>query len=209
MLTTRLTPVTVDRSGILPIWADSSWVSNGAPVDLSSRIGLVNRETLYVTNSGEAITLSLQEVSRECVTSATILRRILQLGAGASISRIEQVVSVRDSPVYFRVGYHPPNFDPEQLTRTAGDLHRTAAAPIAVAFERLFGMPYGSTEVHIGAVRASNVVADRLRVAAQSAVMLREVLVSSIDGVPCSLSFAYYRSDKVTIVDSVKATPRT
>jgi hypothetical protein len=170
-------------------------------VDLSARIGLVNSETLYFAGDGDEIQLSVQEVSRAIIPSANILRRMLRIDPDSPVSTIEQVVSAGGTPVYFRVGYHPPTVDPEQLARRAAELHRSAASPIEHAFERLFGVPYGSTEVNIGAVRASQPVADRLGVEPESPVMLREVLVRAADGMPRSLSFSYYRSDRITVVD--------
>jgi len=117
----------------------------------------------------------------------------------------EQLVEVNGEPLMLRVGYCPQSRVRDGLVR----LIRTRAypgAPVAEMFPRLFGVKLGTIENTIEAVPCEERSAGLLGIAVGAPVLVREMLLRGVDGVPYLLIYAHHRGDRVALSDAL---PRT
>ena len=149
-----------------------------------------------VVNDG----IRLRLIEHSLVPSSPLIRARMRMD-DASVSMLEQLGTLDDQPLFVRVSYHLP----EQFTPISQLWRDAAFEPFEVgtseAFRRHFGVELGHTESSVEAVRSDNRTATSLRVSVGSPMMLREMVLTGVDGVVRELSFTHFRADRVALHD--------
>lgn len=120
------------------------------------------------------------------------LRDRLLVGPDEQVRMTEQVIRVDGEPVCTRVAYVPVTRLPSSSVETVHDL--------GSAFEMSFGVAMAPVESLVEAVAADPMTADLLDVPAGSPLLVRESLISGVDGVPREVCYMHYRGDRFCFV---------
>ncbi|MFT4042342.1 MAG: UTRA domain-containing protein [Gordonia sp. (in: high G+C Gram-positive bacteria)] len=153
-----------------------------------------------VTDAQTSGDLQLCLIEHSLVASTPLIRAHMGMD-DSTVSMLEQLGTLDDQPIFLRVSYHlAADFAPVSRRwrdRASGPV----TAGMAGAFRMHFGVDLGSTESTVEVVRCDSRTAASLRVPVGSPMMLREMLLTDVDGVARELSFTHFRADRVALAD--------
>jgi GntR family transcriptional regulator len=143
-----------------------------------------------------AARIRIQELEYRIAPPVPLVRE--RLATDDDVYMTEQLFTFDDEPLFLRTSYMALDVEREQFLRTMAEVDR-CPPPYAVAFERIFGAPFGSSESVVEAVPCEERTAELLGLAKGSPVLLREVLVRDVDGRPRDVSYTHFRGDRVAL----------
>jgi GntR family transcriptional regulator len=115
-----------------------------------------------------------------------------------SVLLLEQIGFSDLQPLYVRVSYIPEDFDVEELNRRIDSLH-VDYPPLAVAFERFYGQPFGGTHAVVEALRCEERTAELLRIPTGAPVLFQDLTTFDDTGKIREISFAHFRGDRIAL----------
>jgi GntR family transcriptional regulator len=114
------------------------------------------------------------------------------------VINLRQLVFLDTSPLFLRSGYAAAV--PDYRGRVE-DTNQNAL-PLEVAFETLFDVAYGGSEITIQAIAADPDTARELQLETGAPILVRQLLLRDVEGVARELSFTYFRADRVSLMES-------
>lgn len=120
------------------------------------------------------------------------LRERLQVDADEQVRMIEQVIRVDGEAVCTRVAYLPMSRLPSSHVDRVHDL--------ASAFALSYGVAMAPIASLVEAVSADPMTAELLDVLPGSPLLVRESLISGVDGLPREICYMHYRGDRFCFV---------
>lgn len=147
-------------------------------------------DELVPSQAFDGIGVEVRQIDHREIGATPYTRQRLQL-EGDRVDVAESVISFGQEPRSLHVSY---------VSAANGQVTRVLdVVPIPQAFERVFGVPLGNVEASIGAIAAGASTSRLLGVAEGSPILLEEVLLSDVDGVPRDLSYTHHRGDRVAL----------
>jgi len=143
--------------------------------------------------------LTVVQLEHRIVQSTPVIRERLQTGA-ATVLLVEQLGVFDGQTIYVRAGYYT-EVDNTALSRAIATVDRVTGRPMSETFLELFDTGMATCRTSIEAVRCEASTAGHLGVQPGSPVLLRETLVTDVNGRARALSYTHYRSDRVSISD--------
>jgi GntR family transcriptional regulator len=135
----------------------------------------------------------------ECVrTAAPGLLRARFGRAPAEVLLVEQVAYSQEQPLFLRVTYVDTEVAAAEWTERLAGI-RADHPPLAVAFERLHGVPFGGTHAVVEAVGCRDRTADLLAVPSGSPILLQDLAVYDDAGLVREISFGHFRGDRIAL----------
>jgi GntR family transcriptional regulator len=148
--------------------------------------------------AGDGRRIEIREIEHAVIEATPYVRERLER-ADESMFMIEQLVTYGADPLYVRVGYYPGALP--DISSTVIELDRRRRIPSAPeAFEEIYGVPFGGHESVFEAVPCEARTSRLLGIPEGSPILLREMVVRDVRGVPWELSYTHYRGDIHTIV---------
>jgi GntR family transcriptional regulator len=133
---------------------------------------------------------SVREIDHRQIAGTAYIKGRLQT-TDERIDVSEVLISVDAEPISVRASY---------IVAPGGPVERVAEiVPFAEAFKRVFGLPLGDSQAAIGAVLTGPSTSRLLGVAEGTPVIVEEMLLSDINGMPRELSYTHYRADRVSL----------
>lgn len=140
----------------------------------------------------------VEELEHAVIRSTPVIRALLQRD-DPLVVMVEQLARLDGIPLYLRVGYYPVSDDPEALMARIERSNGFRDRSVAQTFLAAFGVGYGSSETVLEAVKCEAHAAQLLDILEGDSVLLRQMIVRDVDGLPWSLSYTHYRSDRVAL----------
>jgi GntR family transcriptional regulator len=141
---------------------------------------------------------SVRELDHRRIEGTSYLNGRLDI-ANTPIDVSEVLISIDDEPMSVRVSYISA---PDHLIERVNDV-----VPFATAFQQVFGVALGSSEASIGAVPTGPSTGKILGIAEGSPIIVQEMLLRDVNGVPRELSYTHYRADRVALSVQHNFTP--
>jgi GntR family transcriptional regulator len=116
----------------------------------------------------------------------------------AEVLVVDQRGTLGGVPLYVRTGWTPRPADPEAFLATLTELDETRV-PLPEAFLRLYGVPYGGSRADVQAMPADAGVAELLGIDEGWPVLLRELVLTDVDGRPREVSYTSFRGSHVSV----------
>jgi len=149
----------------------------------------------------DAAEVTILQLESRYVPTTPVMRHRLRTDDTSALMN-EQLVTFDGVPVMVRVAYCPSSRVTPQMREHVNET-QYEARPMGQALEALFGVPFGTVENAIEAVPCESRSAALLDVAVGTPVLMRELLISALDGTPYTLSYCHYRSDRVALTATV------
>lgn len=143
-----------------------------------------------------------QVLLAEAVPATPTVAERLMLDPGAPVVALERVRLLDDQPLSLDASYLPADIGAALLEMDLA--HRDVFGLL----ERELGQPLGAAKLSIEAVAADRTVADLLRVAEGSPLLLLERLTFTDAGRPIDLEFVRYRGDRLSLAGWLHRTPQ-
>lgn len=153
----------------------------------------------HLTESTASARVVVEELEHAVIRSTPVIRALLQRDDD-SVVMVEQLARLDGAPLYLRVGYYPAPDDPAALIARIEQSNSRRDRSIEHTFKAAFGVGYGSSETVLEAVKCEAHAAQLLNINEGDSVLLRQMIVRDVDGLPWSLSYTHYRSDRVALI---------
>jgi GntR family transcriptional regulator len=150
-----------------------------------------------VFNEEDPPSLGIESLSAGAVPTTALIRSRLDTD-DEQVFMTEQVFSLDGEPIFLRTGYMLMPNGPQWFLDRSQTLD-SDPPPYEVAFELLFGVPFGTSESVIEAVPCEERTAESLGIQKGTPVLLREVLVRDFAGKPRDVSYCHFRGDRVAL----------
>jgi DNA-binding GntR family transcriptional regulator len=148
-------------------------------------------------DGGQSDTVKVEPIEHRVVPTTSVVGSRLETSE-AEVMMIEQLATFEGQAMYVRAGYLRLDSAPQSLFAQVAD-QGYQLWPLSVAFESLFGVPFGLSETIIEARACEERTSRLLGIPEGSPVLMREVLLRDRDGVPRELSYTHYRADRVCL----------
>jgi GntR family transcriptional regulator len=142
--------------------------------------------TAFVTPRGH-----VREIDHRQIPGTTYIRRRLAIEDDIPVDMSEVLITVDHEPLSVRVSY---------IAAMDGPVQRgTEIVPFAEGFPLIFGVELGQWEASIGAVPAGPSTSRLLNIPEGTPLIVEEMLLRDVKGVPRELSYTHYRADRVAL----------
>jgi GntR family transcriptional regulator len=150
----------------------------------------VPMDEIVAQNPLSAVRTSVRELDHREIPASDYMRARLESSC-ATVDMYEALISADGEPRSVRISYVP--FTGELVTRV------TDVIPVAIAFERVFGSPMGSSEATISAIAAGQSLSRLLAVPEGAPVLVEEVVLRDIAGRAREFSYTHHRADRISL----------